>query len=444
MLTTSICIYVSSIILFFVILKPWGSRRTRENLFYYLMPSIFIIAIALYVLPLSIRSLLTYGGNDEVSPQLSQFIDYLPLSVLLCSFFNLIFLGAYINIKFRNKLPNSNILSNKKQTPFGMVFVLVVMSFFMINQLANDAGGVVSLIMIGYKVTENLSAAAHLAIGFEWLVFLSLVILFSGYTNKSPRVITIGIVFVLCLAVIFAIMGRRAVLVVLIGSAIAGYHILMKKIPALIMLILLLCIFLLLNYIGLIRGETYQSLDDMLMIISTKNEKLSENNPGIFYSLTDGNFVMPFETLPQIINSFNEKYIMGFGFHSLKSLILLVPSFVWDERPLPLANWYSSVFYGEIDKNIGRQFFLLTAPYMDFGPFGIVIFGVIFGIIFKRLAIYAENSHGNPLDYALIVIFMGNILNLVSNDLIGFMVFFFKAYGIPYLVLKVSRRVKWR
>lgn len=443
MLFISIFIYFISIIIFFVIFKPWGRKVTRKNLFYYLMPSIFIVAIALYVLPLSIRSSITYGSNDDVSPQLSQFIDYMPLSILLCAFFNLIFLVAYLKIIIKNKVVNVNLI-NKRNVDFGAVFVLLIISMLMINQLANEAGGIISFIMIGYKVTENLSAAAHFAIGFEWLIFLSLVILFSGYTNKSRQLIILGIIFVLLLSVVFAIMGRRAVLVVLIGSAIAGYHILMRKIPLFIMLLALLFIFLSLNYIGLTRGETYQSFDDMLMIISTKNERLSENNPGMFYSLTDGNFVMPFETLPQIISTFNEKYIIGFGFHSLKSLILLVPSFIWDERPLPLANWYSSVFYGEVDKNIGRQFFLLTAPYMDFGPFGIIIFAIIFAFIFRKIAIYAENSSQIPLNFTLLIVFLGNILNLVSNDLIGFMVFFFKAYGIPYLTLHVSSRIKGR
>jgi oligosaccharide repeat unit polymerase len=440
MLVLAIELYVISVAASLLIL--YGKNKRTNELFYYPLPVAFILAESLYVLPLSLHSVASTTAEGNISPFLPMFIDSIPSALVLCALFNVVFSISYRFTKYSNTGTLKLEEKNKKPIPLNAAISLLIVSIAMIYQLTAEVGGILNLVLLGYKVTEQLSSAGHYAIAFDWLVVISLVVLYSGYAEKSKLKTIAGYVLIVILIGMFAIMGRRAVLVVLVGATLIGYHIIVKKIPMFVVVAIISFCFVALNYIGLIRGESYQNVNEIANVVSEKNNRLQDDSPGLFYAVTTGNFAVPFETFPQIIRTFGDKYWPGFGLYSLRAITFSIPAFIWDDRPLPLANWYVSVFYGETERNIGRQFFILTAPYMDFGPLGVLAFAYIIAKILRSISQVTSNNKDDPLVSVFFALFLGNVLNFVANDALGFLIVFMKSNGIPLLIFYYSRKLK--
>lgn len=443
MLEIGLVIYIFSLVLFFFVLFS-NRKKKQRDIFYYVFPILFILTEALYVLPLSVRSLITIDVEGNISQYLPLFVGYIPFALVMCAGFNFLFTFSYTFIKLKYKpikVPESG-----HRNPISLVFIfgLLAISFLMIYQLAADVGGVLNLILSGYRVTEILSKSGQYAIAFDWLVAISIATLFSGYATKSRTRIIIGLILIAILVCVFIILGRRGVLVVLLGSAIGGYYISVKKIPLLTLFFIGLFIFIALGFVGLTRGESYEYLSDVITVISSKGDQLSEDSPSMFYTVTTGNFAVPFETFPQIIRTLGDKFWPGFGLYSFRALSFFVPSFLWEDRPLPLSNWYMDVFYGETEKRIGRQFFFLTAPYMDFGPAGVLIFGFVIAWALRIVGRFASIERHDPLVGTFAVLLLANMLNFVSTDTLAFIIVFIKSYGIPLVLLHISRKFSWK
>lgn len=434
-------LYFLSVVAFFLMLAT-TKKPNRLDGFYYLIPSVFMLTEMLYVLPLAIRGSLGIDLDPGLSPYYAEFVEFIPFATIFAAVFNLVFAFFYTHISEGKANFPSVPSSSHRSVPWPAIVLLLIASLVMIQQLAGEFGGLVNYVLLGYKVTETFAGASQFVIGFDWIVVSAIVTLYTGYAQKDKKIILLGGAFICALIVVFAVMGRRAVIVVLVAASLGGYHVSIKKIPIFALLLIGALGFLALNLIGLTRGESYQDVGQIYGTLSERRSSAAESGFGLFYTLTDGNFAIPFETFPQIIRSLGERFSLGLGAYSFRASLFVVPSFLWEDRPLPLSNWYVQTFYGESQMNIGRQFFILTAPYMDLGVIGIPLFGVFMAFLFRFVARLAAKKKSDPIFATGVLMFLGNMLNLVANDFLAFALVFSKTALVPLFFLYLSRRIK--
>lgn len=438
-LNFSFICYLISILLSFTINFP----KKTSNLFSlkFIIPSLFIILIALYVLPLSIRSLLNLEPS-EISPNYYVFHNYIPSALLLSSLFNIAFSITY---RIKSRAISSSPSSTYSSIYFNfseklIIIILSLISFWMIYQLSKQVGGVINLVLYGYRVTELFVNKGHFAVGFEWIITLILLIWGNSLATRKKSKIISSLIILIILIISFIIMGRRGALVTILGSSLFLFHQLYKPIRLVIIVGFGLIGFYFLTLVGYLRGDSYEDISSALEIIQEKKTKIDENKSiNYFYTLSKGNFAVPFETFPQIIESFGEKYNVGLGTYSIKSLSIVVPRILWENRPLPLSNWYMNTYYGQTPLNEGRQFFILTAPYMDFGALGILLIGVIMGVFWSFIVKISNKYKGDILLTTLVALVISSSFNIIANDVFAWFIAFFKGPGFPIIFLLLYR-----
>ena len=259
--------------------------------------------------------------------------------------------------------------------------------------------------------------------------------------KKNKFLVGLSIFTILFLLLIFAIMGRRSSIVVLLGTAVMCFNLAYARIRIFYLIILVSFGFIFLTYVGFIRGQSFNDITSGIESIQKKSNELSnDDDVDVLYTLKTGNFAVPFETFPRIIASGGIDYFFGFGFYSGSSIFNLIPTFIWPTRPLPLSSWYVDKFYGVRNLNEGRQFFLLTAPYMDFGPFGVLFLGVILAFSLNKLNIVYRKANKNTLVITFISLFYGSMMNLISNDFLGFIIGFIKGYAFPIIIVLIIKK----
>lgn len=405
-----------------------------------------LVLTALYAVPLPIAVLLgNEGGN--LSVYMDVFAPWLPAALYFTSGFLLCFVGFYRWLSVRGGKTNGwRPIKPSDARHFKLIWLAIFgLSILLLELLARDVGGILALILSGYHVTELFVGQGHLAISFEWLIALSVVLMSYGIVSENKATIGWAWVFGLVLFVMLLIMGRRGMLAVMMLAfaylAIeAGWISRIRRflLPGMIL-------FIVMNWLGLVRGESYSDFLNLSTVLITKTVELSDSGelaPMLFYTLTYGNFVVPFETLPQIMQSLENSWDYWLGWSIPRSLSLMVPSALMPDRPLPLANWYMDTFYGGGSSlNEGRQFFFLSEAYLNFGWPGCVIWGaVIAGIfwLFSRQRVTGLAYSG----LALRALFFGSLLNFVASDTTSFFVSFFKGFGLVPLVFTLLGKGK--
>jgi len=91
--------------------------------------------------------------------------------------------------------------------------------------------------------------------------------------------------------------------------------------------------------------------------------------------------------------------------------------------------------------NEGRQFFFLADGYMNFGVFGSVIWGVLYGLIFSGISVAVVRRIREPAVLTFFALMIGNILTFVSADLSGALVVFMKVTAAPCLLFILAPRI---
>lgn len=441
MIAIGLGVYLCSLAVSILILGTKGNFNfKRQSPGKLALPIYFLMVVALYVLPLSLRSMFTLNVEGDISPQINLFVDYIPISLIMCGCFNISFAIFYNTKSPKLHLHYGAASRGLSMLEFHFFFLLLMISLWMLSQLGRQVGGIINLVLVGYNVTALFVDAGHYAVAFDWLITLAIVLLFSALISRSRHQLYSAITMITILSAVFFIMGRRSSIVVLLGASLYAYHVAYKPVSFMKFLLIVLALFFLMNFIGLVRGESYSDLGSIIGTVSKQNERLANDSPGMFYVLTTGNFAVPFETMPQVVRSIGEKYMPGLGMYSLRSLTLIVPHGIWPDRPLALSNWYMEAFYGATSKNEGKQFFFLSEAFMNFGPFGMIIWGALTAWILKFFAHLATYSHRDALIGTLVAIFIASLLNFVASDLAGFFVVFLKGFGFPVIVLLLARQ----
>ena len=434
-------IYLVSLFISFLLISP--KKITTIFSLKYFLPLFFILIVALYVIPLSLFNYSLAEPSGDISPHFHLFSGYIPFALVLCSLFNLVFLFTYRKFILRKDF----IVHCEEPKKFSkyelfIIYILLILSVWLLYQLSKEVGGLLGLILSGYRVTELFINKGHYAVGFEWIVTLCLLLWGNALVTKSKKKILAIILLLLVVTASFAIMGRRGALVILIGSSIYLFHQLYKPIKLYKLIGIGIIGFYSLTLIGFLRGDSYENLSSLANKIQEKKVKIdNDKSVDFLYTLTTGNFAVPFETFPQVIKSLGSEYNLGFGFYSLRSFSIIIPSALWKDRPLPLSNWYMNTFYGRTQLNEGRQFFLLSAPYMDFGPSGIVLIGIIFAFFWGIILKIGTEHKNDILAITFIALTIASSLNLVSTDFSGWIIAFAKGYGFPIFLIYSIRKM---
>ena len=404
----------------------------------------FLFAQALFCLPLPIRSLFTLTPEGSVSPQIGLFAAYIPLALLYCSAFNVVFAMAFRSLQARKADPRPAEDGALGAVDWAAMGGILVLGFWMLAELASEAGGILGLILLGYRVTETFVGKGHYAVAFDWLTTLGLIALAEALRSRNGWAIASALPPIALLGGAYLVMGRRGSLVILGLACLYLFHVLYRPVTRAWLGVLLVSGFLVLNAVGLLRGSDYEDLGAALESAQGRSEQIqaSGDASGLYYVLTTGQFAVPFETLPQVMRAFGDSYFPGFGLYVLQGLALIVPSGLWPDRPLPLANWYMARFYGVTELNEGRQFFFLTDAYMNFGPLGCALWGLLFAWFWWTMGRLATAGRSDPLASVGVALIAGNMLSLIAVDFPGFAVAFVKGFGFPLLVLWVIRLLR--
>ncbi len=407
-------------------------------------PQVFLLASALFTLPLPVRTLFTFAAEGDISPQLRVFAPYIPTALLYCAAFNLVFGARFLALSRSRAAPTPRTARGDVGWPEWLALIAVsAVALWMLRQLASEAGGLVGLVLLGYGVTETLVGAGHYAVGFEWLAGVT-VVAFAIALQARRRWLVLAIsAGVLVETAAYVIMGRRGALVVLLGSCLYLVHALRRRFTARTWLALGAAGFLALNAVGLLRGAKYDDLASVVEAAATRGEAVRDvsEKSDLLYTITTGHFAVPFETLPQVMRTFGDVYLPGLGAYTLRSLSFFVPAGLWEDRPLPLANWYMKAFYGETVLNEGRQFFFLSEAYMNFGALGAALWGLVLAWGWFVISRLSRSRAGDPLAASLVALVIGSSLSAVAADT-GFLVAFVKGYALPVIVVAGVRRVR--
>lgn len=369
---------------------------------------VFLFFYCLFVLPLPIRAYITKQIAGDVTEHLPQLLPYIPWALFWCALGLPFFVWGYYSgfaRRFVQRLP----LPRTARYPGKAFVVLAALSFFLIFQLARDFGSLSELVLSGYGVGGQMIGKGYLAVGFTWL-FVSSVFLLCRYVEdrKKSTMVLFWIVFGLVVAML-TIMGRRGDIAYMLLAVTIFWHYAVRPLNIKVLAALTLFFFVSLNLFGQLRQSGYRSLTDFWTRTTTSYSETSDSSDRWYYTLSTGEFVVPFETLPQMIRSVGTDVSPEFGWTFLRAPVFAIPSVLYPNRPVSLSNWYMDEFYG-FDSNlyVGRQFFFLSEGYLNFGPLGIPLlmyfWGAFAGIIWQ-FRVRSENHPGVILIYSLTVAF---------------------------------------
>lgn len=373
----------------------------------------YLFFVTLYALPLPIRAYFTMEIEGDISPYLSDFAPYLPLSLIMTAMALPIFAAGYYS-RFAHSLGGRlPLLAQRSTRGTGIsVLLLVALSGTLIYLLTQELGGIVPFLLLGYKSTEATFGRGYLAVGFPWLIVAMVALLERWAITRSRFDLMAFFVLLMINLVVNLVTGGRAQIMYFGIVLIIFVHFRIRPLSLKLLIPIAVACFIVLNLVGYLRNSEYSSFDDFIQKTGTSAEGMSigADNNEAFYTVTVGQFVVPFETLPQMIRSVGVTEWPWFGLSFLRSPLYLIPSFVFPDRPDALATWYMKHFYGGgYGLNEGRAFFFLAEGYLNFGPLGIVIVAGAWGVLWSALhhwMVRGRDRLGTVLIYALVLGFM--------------------------------------
>jgi len=369
----------------------------------------FLFFFSLFVLPLPIRAYGTLNIEGDITEHLPELLPYIPEAVFLCGLSLIGFAVAYYS-NFASRIAQS-VPQIRPGINWKMAFIfLASLSLFLLMLLARSSGGLVNFVLLGYTATAEMIGKGYLAAGFPWLFVASLFLLYGYAQEKKKKYL---FYFAGAMAVNIAIqlvMARRSMLLYFGLSVWLYWHHAVRPVRMRYLIVGGLFCFITLNLVGKLRGGSAEDVGGLLSNNAQAWEKSSDDSDTFFYTLTTGQFVVPFETLPQMIESVGSSVNPEFGFTYLRAPLQVVPQALYSSRPLPLANWYVMKFYGSgYEFNEGRQFFFLSEGYLNFGIIGVFLTMILWGYFLGAAQHYRNTSQKNPavlLIYSLIIAYI--------------------------------------
>lgn len=369
----------------------------------------FLLFLTLFVIPLPLRAYMTKEIEGDVTEHLLELLPFMPIAVFMTAISLPIFLWGYYS-RFTERMALRLPRPQTGRNLASPAFFLAVVSLFLLVQLARSSDGLLNFILLGYAASAEIYGKGHLAIGFPWLFVASLFLLYRySVRNKKMDLALFAVAFIV-LSGMFLLMGSRNMIVYMGLTVALFWHYAVRPIHFKKLAILGLSCFLALNIVGYLRTSNYQSFTDFWTTSTSAYKESSTTKGRMLYTLTVGEFVVPFETLPQMIRSVGSEIPPQLGLTYVKDAMLWIPSVLFPDRPPTLTHWYMETFYGEgHGLNIGRSFFFLSEGYLNFGLFGIfatmLAWGIFLGIVRSYLRM-ANKEPGAVLLCALTIAFI--------------------------------------
>jgi len=316
-------------------------------------------------------------------------------------------------------------LVNRPQVYLG-AGLLAAVSIALIMLLTAQVGGVIAFILLGYGSSAETFGRGYLAIGFPWLFVATLFFL---YRYALYRKWIDACAFVISFVLIGAaqlLLGNRSVILYMALTVALYVHYSIKPLSLRVLLPLGVTGFLFLNIFGFLRGSGYESFSDLASRsaeIATGLRASGELNKGWIYTITTGEFVVPFETMPEMIRSVGTSVSPRLGLTFVRAPLFVIPSAIFPQRPLPLTNWYMAQFYGNgFGLNEGRAFYFLSEGYLNFGPAGVVLLMLAWGVFWGGVRDYIRAGSGNPGSGLLAALSVAFIFRAVAGDFMSLLV----------------------
>lgn len=406
----------------------------------------YIFFLSLFVLPLPIRTYFTLAIEGNVSPNLLNFLSSIPFAVLLSALSMPLFAFSYysnFSKQLAKKIPFP-ISPRKGRSGLAFIF-LAILSVSLLAVLAESSGGLLNFLLLGYGSTEKMHGFGFLAVGFPWL-FVAIMFLFYRYAvyrrKRDAFLCYLGLIVIICINVL---LGNRSMILYIALVVFIFVHYAIKPLSIKLLLPVGLAGFLALNVLGLVRTSNYKDFDDFIGKSITSAQASTTEEVGILYTLTIGEFVVPFETLPQMIESIGSAKNPWFGLSYLYSPVYIVPSVIFPFRPLPLANWYMVEYYsGDSSKlNEGRQFFFLAEAYLNFGALGIALLSFAWGWLWGAVNQWRAKNN-NPAVVLVYALFVGFMFRCIAGDAASLIAGFTQQSLAAALVGLAITGVAWR
>lgn len=383
----------------------------------------FIGFFSLFTLPLPVRVLFTQEIEGDVTEHLPQLIPYMPTAVVLCTIGLIFFVWGYyssaalwLSKKFWKPRDGNH--------PYVAFVSISAISLFLISQLATD--GIIPFILMGYNSSAEMFGKGYLAVGFPWL-FVGCMFLLLAYARKrKTRDLLLFVAVFTLLCIVELVMGNRSKIMYMGLTVIIFWHHAVNPVRMKTLLSVGAISFVALNVVGYLRTSGYEDVSSVFTRAGEQFSKVQSDGDAVqsmFYTLTTGEFVVPFETLPEMIRSIPNHAEPLYGWSILRTPTYFIPSAIYPQRPLPLANWYMQEFYGGgYGLNEGRAFFAPSEGYLNFGPAGVFVVMLGWGIFLGACKCYssADPSLSSLILYALTVAFVfRGIAGDFSSMLVG-------------------------
>jgi hypothetical protein len=441
----SIIFYVAT--LFATALYAFGIRRSDV----FEPIGLYLFFVSLFTLPLPIRTCFTLAIEGNVSQQLMQFYPYIPLSVFMVAVSMPMFAaGYYSRVSARIGLRLPMLADRGKEGVRAGIGALVFLSALLIYLLTQELGGLIPFLLLGYKSSEATFGKGYFAVGFPWLIVANVALIDRWAITRSKLDLVFAFALFCANLAMHLVTGNRGLLMYLLIVVIIFIHFRIKPLSLKLLAPVALVGFVALNVVGSLRNSDYESLEDFAEKTSRSAETVgSGESEGLFYTLTIGEFVVPFETLPQMVRTVGVTEMPWLGWSFLRAPIYLIPSFAIPDRPDSLGFWYMENFYGGgFGLNEGRAFFFLAEAYLNFGPFGILLLAWVWGVLWSALhrwMMAGRERFGTVMIYALAVAFMfRSIAGELATLLVGTTQQSLAAVVIVVFVAGVVRRLSPR
>jgi hypothetical protein len=370
---------------------------------------IFLFFFVLFVLPLPVRAYLTKVDEGDITEHLTALLPFIPFALFLCAVGLPLFTVAYyskLSERIAMRIPRPKTGGHSRAAFFAIGGV----SLLLLSLLARNEGGIIGFILLGYQSYEVTAGKGYLWVGLIWMPIAAEFLLYRYAVKREKKDLVAFLAVASGLILMFLVLGGRAPIVYFGLTVWLFWHHAVRPIATQRLVLIGAVLFLALNLVGALRESNYQNLTDVWQKANgTAGEKINDSE-SLFYTLTTGEFVVPFETLPQMIKSVGGEISPRYGLTYLEAPLFMIPMDVFPYRPLPLENWYMQKFYGDFfSRNEGRSFFFLAEGYLNFGPIGVfatmIVWGVMLGVAHSYIKL-AKGEPGATLMYALTVAFV--------------------------------------
>lgn len=415
-------LFMITCILIFIYDKCKVKRSWHDPLYF------FLIMMILYISPLSLRFFLKLPAEGNITKHFDDLRYIYPYALLITTISIIFFYVAYRLspvLRITKYIVNKGALIERRKIKLFRVGVfLALISSLAFIIFSQNYGGIKELLLKGYIVTEIFSQEPKLAISLSVFSVSSLVILYSYSQTKNKKELIISLILFSSFMLIQIVLSRRAQIVIWGLSYLISYSLLVKKISFSKIAPLIIIGFLFLNILGHVRQGNYEDISYFITRFDDKISALDEDKSSAFYTLTTGQFAIPYETLPMLMEKL-ETSDLRYGSTLLDVFYQWVPRSIWKDKSYGNAHWYYKEFYDYNAKpNEGRNFFFLSEGYLNFGILGVLIWAILWGIFWKNISYLIKPINNKILIISTFIYstYVASMISLLINDSVGLFV----------------------